>query len=200
MMRPNLATLGTSECYFRVLPSDLNLQRHMTNDRFLQVMELGRIDLLLRNGILQNAISKRWRLLESGAEIRYVRDLRPFEHFRLHTRIIGWDQRYFYIEHRVWNRVGRLVALGTVRTAVVDPRQRSIVAADHVAADHGHSKSPPLPSFIQTWNRVGSETHTVTCATSQGDDVDWQRWGVHPSINDHLPLPEQPTASPDHAI
>ena len=198
MLRPNLAALEASECHFRVLPTDLDVQLHMNNGRFLQIMDLGRIDLLLRNGVLQNAMSKGWRMLLSGVMIRYVHELRPFERYALHTRILGWDRRFFYIEHRFENSKGRLVALGTARAAIADRATRSLVPADHVAADHGHSKSPALPFFVRTWNESDSQMRKEACSierplevAERSDEVDWRRWGVHPAVNERMPIPEQ---------
>lgn len=198
MLRPNLAALDASECHFRVLPTDLDVQLHMNNGRFLQIMDLGRIDLLLRNGVLQNAMSKGWRMLLSGVMIRYVHELRPFEHYALRTRILGWDRRFFYIEHRFENSKGRLVALGTARAAIADRASRSLVPADHVAADHGQSKSPPLPFFVRTWNESDSQMRKDATAierpadvATHGDQLDWRRWGMHPCMNEPMPLPEQ---------
>ena len=55
MIRSNLSALESSNCNFRVLPTDLDVNLHMNNGRFLQIMDLARIDWLLRTGILQNA-------------------------------------------------------------------------------------------------------------------------------------------------
>ncbi|NRO95628.1 thioesterase [Paraburkholderia sp. NMBU_R16] len=198
MLRPNLAALDASECHFRVLPTDLDVQLHMNNGRFLQIMDLGRIDLLLRNGVLQNAMSKGWRMLLSGVMIRYVHELRPFERYALRTRILGWDRRFFYIEHRFENSKGRLVALGTARAAIADRASRSLVPADHVAADHGHAKSPALPFFVRTWNESDSQMRKEASAierqqdaAQRSDELDWRRWGLHPAMNERVPMPEE---------
>ena len=203
MLRPNLAALDASECHFRVLPTDLDVQLHMNNGRFLQIMDLGRIDLLLRNGVLQNAMSKGWRMLLSGVMIRYVHELHPFERYALRTRILGWDRRFFYIEHRFENCKGRLVALRTARAAIADRASRALVPADHVAADHGQSKSPALPFFVRTWNESDSQMRKEACpmerpveTVASSDELDWRRWGVHPAMNERVRLPEQVPSMP----
>ncbi|CAN7366817.1 thioesterase family protein [Trinickia sp. LjRoot230] len=206
MLRPNLPALDVSECHFRVLPTDLDVQLHMNNGRFLQIMDLGRIDLLLRNGVLQNALSKGWRLLLSGVMIRYVHELRPFERYTLRTRILGWDRRFFYLEHRFENSKEKLVALGVVRAAIADKARRAIVSADHVAADHGYAKSPPLPFFVRSWNESDSQmrkeseaNERYARAAADTGDLDWRRWGLHPRSNERMPLPEE-AAGPHGAI
>ena len=50
--RPRLAIpTDVSVLGLRVLPNDLDLSLHMNNGRYLTVMDLGRLDLILRSGL-----------------------------------------------------------------------------------------------------------------------------------------------------
>jgi acyl-CoA thioesterase FadM len=150
MIRSNLSVLELSHCNFRVLPTDLDVNFHMNNGRFLQIMDLARIDWLLRTGILQNALCQHRRLVLGGVIMRYVRELRVLQRYTVATRLIGWDRKFFYIEHKFETRDGRAVAVGVVRAAQCTAD--GIVPAGDVAADHGQGSSPPLPAYIQSWN------------------------------------------------
>lgn len=150
MIRSNLSALESSNCNFRVLPTDLDVNLHMNNGRFLQIMDLARIDWLLRTGILQNALCQHRRLLLGGVIMRYIRELRVLQRYTVATRLIGWDRKFFYIEHKFETRDGRVVAVGVVRAAQCTAD--GIVPAADIAADHGQGTSPPLPAFIQSWN------------------------------------------------
>ena len=50
--RPRLQPFDISVVHMRVLPNDLDLQLHMNNGRFLSIMDLGRVDLMIRTGFL----------------------------------------------------------------------------------------------------------------------------------------------------
>ncbi|HEX8430337.1 MAG TPA: thioesterase family protein, partial [Longimicrobium sp.] len=53
LRRPRLRPLDLSVVTFRVFPNDLDVNFHMNNGRYLTLMDLGRLDLLLRLGILR---------------------------------------------------------------------------------------------------------------------------------------------------
>ncbi len=84
----------------RVWPTDLDIQRHMNNGRYLSIMDLGRYALMARTGLLSIASTHRWMPLVRGIEIEYFKPLTPFQRFRLHTRLAGWDGKWLYLEQR----------------------------------------------------------------------------------------------------
>ncbi len=45
-----LNPLDTASKQMRVLPNDLDVQMHMNNGRYLSIMDLGRLDLIVRLG------------------------------------------------------------------------------------------------------------------------------------------------------
>ena len=114
-LRPPLEALGTSVLHFRVWPNDLDVNIHMNNGRFLSVMDLGRFDLTFRTGLGKAMLRNRWMPLVGGVTIRYRRSLDPFEAYELHTRILGWDAKWFFLEQRFLKRGGDLAAEGVVR-------------------------------------------------------------------------------------
>ncbi len=84
----------------RVWPTDLDIQRHMNNGRYLSVMDLGRYALMARTGLLGVAAKHRWMPLVRGIEIEYFKPLMPLQRFRLHTRLAGWDGKWLWLEQR----------------------------------------------------------------------------------------------------
>ncbi len=114
-VRPPLEALGTSVLAFRVWPNDLDVNIHMNNGRFLSVMDLGRFDLTFRTGLGKAMLRNRWMPLVGGVTIRYRRSLDPFEAYELHTRLLGWDAKWFYLEQRFIKGGGELAAEGVVR-------------------------------------------------------------------------------------
>jgi acyl-CoA thioesterase FadM len=85
---------------FRVNPFDLDMNLHMNNGRYFSIMDLGRIDLMLRAGVF-------WKLLRQGCypvvtseSIRFKRSLRPFERFETITIIESWDDKNFFMSQK----------------------------------------------------------------------------------------------------
>lgn len=96
--KPRLGALDTSELKFRVLPTDLDFNGHMTNARYLSIMDLGRTDLLLRVASLGALVRARWSPVVGNINIRFRRPLRPFQRFTLKTRLVAWDDKWIFME------------------------------------------------------------------------------------------------------
>ena len=61
--RRSLDPLDESVLKFRVWPTDLDVNFHMNNGRYLTIMDLGRVDLMLRTGLGKMALNgsgRRW--------------------------------------------------------------------------------------------------------------------------------------------
>jgi acyl-CoA thioesterase FadM len=114
LFKPRMATLDTSILRFRVLPNDLDLNRHMNNGRYLSIMDLGRIDLMTRIGLFTLARKNRWLPVVGTVHMRYRRPLKLFQAFELQTRIVYWDEKWVFIEQAMISR-GKICALGTVQ-------------------------------------------------------------------------------------
>ncbi len=112
--RRRLHPLSESVLHLKVWPIDLDLNLHMNNGRFLSVMDLGRVDLLLRTGLGLEVLKHRWQPLVGGGCIRYKYSLSIFRSYRLRTRVIGWDEKWLFIEQRFEYR-RRTVAVGLVK-------------------------------------------------------------------------------------
>ena len=109
--RPPLGILDESVVTFRVWPTDLDLNGHMNNGRYLTLMDLGRIDLMARSGLARVALRRGWRPVVGSATIRFHRALKLFHRYELKTRVVGWDAKWFYIEQR-FEREGAVAAFG----------------------------------------------------------------------------------------
>jgi acyl-CoA thioesterase FadM len=138
--------LEPSALHFRVWPTDLDINLHMTNARYFSVMDLGRTDLMIRVGLGPAILRNRWQPVLGGATIRYRRSLRPFQRFTLVSRVLCWDDKYIFIEHRMETR-GGLAALAVVQGAFLGGR--GVVAPAEVLAALGTTAaSPPIPDAV----------------------------------------------------
>lgn len=149
MRSPKLAPLETSRISMRVWPNDIDLNLHMNNGRYLSVMDLGRFDMMIRNGIMATVLKRRWRPMVGAATIRYRRGLRPFSRYELATRIVCWDHKWFFMEQR-FEQDGEVCAVAVVKGLFVGPRVK--VPTSEVAAAVGFAgTSPPMPETINSW-------------------------------------------------
>ncbi|MGO1285528.1 MAG: acyl-CoA thioesterase [Brachybacterium sp.] len=155
--RSRLGIWDTSHVTFRVNPSDLDVQRHMNNGRYLTLMDLGRMDLMLRSRFWQRITGQGWYPVVAGQSITYRRSLLLWEKFDLASRVIGHDDRWIYME-QVFRRDGKIVADAIVRARFLR-RSGGSVPMDEVL-----ELVPPVPEhlvvpeWVTEWNE-GSSQH-----------------------------------------
>src|SRR5262249_51228964 len=121
--RRRIDPLRESVTRWRVLPSDLDLFGHMTNGRYLSMMDLARIDFLVRLGMLGTVLKRRWIAPVGCAYVDFRGTLRPFERYEIRTRLVYWDHKWFYFRQdfcRV-DEPGRVVGTGYVKAVFRGP-------------------------------------------------------------------------------
>jgi acyl-CoA thioesterase FadM len=152
--RPKLALpFGVSRLGFRVWPHDLDTSLHLNNGRYWTLMDLGRTDLMLGSGLWRAVLRQRWTPVVSAGQIRFRRELRPFQTFDLETRLAHWDETRFVIEHRmVVRETGTVAAIALVQAGLYDRRRRSYVPMRTLLAAIGiAAEAPPMPDAVEAF-------------------------------------------------
>ncbi|HET8772498.1 MAG TPA: acyl-CoA thioesterase [Thermoanaerobaculia bacterium] len=152
--RSRIGPLDSSTVHFTVLPHDCDLNIHLNAGRFLSFMDISRVELLARMRVLRRVLKRGWRPVVGGAVIRYRKSVEPFERFSVQSRVVGWDEKWFYIEHVLNRADGSMAAIAYARTLLrkksgtVHPREliELMGLTDTV--------SPPLPAFVEDWRRA----------------------------------------------
>jgi len=147
--RTPLEPLGISVLHFRVWPNDLDVNIHMNNGRFLSIMDLGRFDLSFRTGLGRAMLKHRWKPLVGALSMRYRRGLDPFERYELHTRLLGWDAKWFYLEQR-FLKGGELAAEGLVK-ALFRGSHGNVSTSEVVDRMGYKGPEPELPEAVRRW-------------------------------------------------
>ena len=129
----------------RVLPNDVDITR-VGNDRYLTFMDLGRINIVLRAGLLRTLISHKWGPVARVVNIRFRYPLKLLQRFQLRSRAIYWDDEWVWFEQR-FERNGRTTAIGVAKATLVGP-SGLISPATIIAAAGETLVSPPLPAVI----------------------------------------------------
>jgi acyl-CoA thioesterase FadM len=145
---PRTGPLEPTALGMRVWPTDLDVNLHMNNGRLLSVLDLGRVDLMARMGGLGVVLRRRWQPVVAGIVVRYRRPLGPFRRFRLTTRLIGWDDRWFFMEQRVETPDGRIAALAVVRAAMRRAGGGVVTPQETFAAIGARADAPALPDEL----------------------------------------------------
>ena len=84
----------------RVLPTDLDLNMHMNNGRYLTVMDIARTDLLVRSGLHKVVAKHKLSGVTGGIHITFLKELSLFKKYSVHSKGIYWDDMWFYIEQK----------------------------------------------------------------------------------------------------
>jgi acyl-CoA thioesterase FadM len=150
-----LEILNEDRIRMHVWPNDIDLNMHMNNARYLSVMDFARTHLLARTRLLDHILRSRWQPLVGAVWMTYRRSLPLFSSFEISSRLVCWDERWFYIEQTFTGHEG-LAAVGWVKGALrnarggVDPQTVIAGVAPSVV-------SPPMPESITTWNELTRE-------------------------------------------
>ena len=107
-----LGILDESVITLTVLPNDIDIQK-ISDDRYFALMDLGRMDLAFRCGILKLMFKNKWVPLATFATIRFRYPLKAFQRYQLKTSVVWWDDVTFYIK-QTFERKGRVVATGYI--------------------------------------------------------------------------------------
>jgi acyl-CoA thioesterase FadM len=99
---------------FRVNPFDLDINLHMNNGRYLSIMDLGRMDLMLRAGVFWRLMLRGYYPVVVSESIRFRRSLDPFQSFEVITVIEAWDEKDFFMTQK-FVRKGVVVAEGYIK-------------------------------------------------------------------------------------
>ena len=113
-----LGLLDESILNLRVLPNDVDISK-ISNDRYVAIMDLGRVDLAFRVGLRRAMVKKQWAPLVTVHSIRFRYPLKILQKYQLTTRVVWWDDKTFYFEQN-FKRNNRVLATGYVSSTLMD--------------------------------------------------------------------------------
>ncbi len=151
--KPRIAIWDTGIKTFRVLPNDLDALGHMNNGRYLTLMDLGRMDLMMRSGYWQRLVESGWYPVVAGQTITYRRSLNPFQKYELHTRMLGHDDHGSYVEQTFC--VGdEIYAIAYVRARFLK-KAGGKVSNEEIAQFMGDDvpESAQIPEWVSEWGK-----------------------------------------------
>lgn len=146
---PALSPTDTHECTVICWPWDIDPWRELNNGRTLTLYDLGRVPAGNRMGLSRALVKNRWGLAVAGGSVRYRKRVTVFQRITMKTRVIGWDDRFVYVEQSMWVK-GTCTSHILLRTAVTS--RKGTVPPDQVLAAMGPDLArPQLPAWAQAW-------------------------------------------------
>lgn len=143
--------LGTSRLSFRALPFDCDINMHVTNSRYPAFMDLARTYMIADMGLMKKFIKMKWMPIVNASETTFIRDIKPLEKFEIETKVVGWDNKYFYIEHR-FITPRALHCIVHVRGVFVSRGKQ--VPIETLVKEAGYVGEPPqLPPEVVKWKQ-----------------------------------------------
>jgi acyl-CoA thioesterase FadM len=136
----------------RVFVGDIDIYPELNNGRHLTIMDMGRLDLAQRTGLLRLVHEKKWGLAVSGASVRYRHRLKAFQRFQLHTQIVATDDRWFYF-HQYTTHKGKTHSSALIRAAITS--KQGLVPVKRVMDAMGIPDwNPDMPEWVEAWSKA----------------------------------------------
>ena len=152
--KPQIDLLATTRIRLRVWPNDLDANMHVNNGRYLSLADIGRLHWFVRAGAMRIARKQGAFPVIGDAIAKFRRELRCFETFELESRLLGWDHKWGFLEHR-FIKNGRVIGVVAIRGVFKGPN--GPVDPGIFLAELSHdTPSPPLPDWANLFHR-GSE-------------------------------------------
>lgn len=166
--RGRLGVLDAGRLRFTVWPNDIDMNLHLNNGRYFSAADIGRMDWGMRSGVWRNAMRRGWRPMAGDSNARFSASLLPFQRYVLRTRLLGWNEKWLFQEHR-FERGDRVLATVIVRYLFVSSRG-PVPPAKVLEVTAGHREaSPALPEWVLRWHEAQNQ---LSAALRAGSAVD----------------------------
>jgi len=147
--RPRIGALEANRTAHRAWLADCDPNFHMTEGGYLVVAGLARLSLWWRMGVFDGWLAHRIRPAAVSTAVTFFREIRPYRRFDIVSRLITWDDRYTFFEHR-FERDGRDAARVVVRNVFRD--RTGVVRPAALLARLGHAgAAPEMPAELTHW-------------------------------------------------
>jgi acyl-CoA thioesterase FadM len=148
---PKMGVFDTHVSHHLCLPWDLDMWNELNNGRTLTLYDLGRIPMGVRTGLFDVLKRERWGLTIAGSVVRYRRRVQMFAKLETHSRLLGWDDKFLYMDQSMWKSDGECASHAVFRAAVID--RNGIVRIDRLSRALGFdpAEAPALPEWVTKW-------------------------------------------------
>ena len=137
---------GESALWFRVWPTDCDINFHMTHSRYGALSDIGRLDYAIRAGLGKTVRQEKWAAMMASYQVEFRREIKPFERFVMRTRFLGWEGTNALTEQTFYVLRGGeelIAARAFVRAGFYNRKKGEFVAIDEIANKLGYAADSP---------------------------------------------------------
>jgi acyl-CoA thioesterase FadM len=150
--RSRCGVMGPVRKRFIVWPPDLDVLGHVNNGVYLSMLDVARVDLMLRSGMAPKLRRAGFYPVVAAETIRFRRSLQLFQAFEVETTVIGWDEKAILIQHQFW-RGAELSAEAFIRARFLKRKGGTVSTKELLDLIGWEQPAPELPSWVAAWNR-----------------------------------------------
>lgn len=147
---PKLDLFAESTTSFRVLPTDIDVLFHMNNGRYLSLMDLARIDFMIRCNVFPVLRKNKTYPVIASEMIRFKKSLPLFQRFEIATTLLGWDDKFFYLA-QYFQSQGECYAMALVKARFLHGQKGPLTPQSILSLIPINVPSPPLPEWVKNW-------------------------------------------------
>jgi acyl-CoA thioesterase FadM len=126
----------------------------MNNARYFTAMELVRLALMTRTGLVRLALKRRWRFGNAAQKAVFFRGLGLWQPYVVSGRLLYMDDRWLYLKQHV-RHDGDLRATGLFKIGIREGRE--VVSPRDVVALLGYDvPTADAPPEVVEWERVNA--------------------------------------------
>ena len=133
-----------------MLPTDIDVLRHMNNGVYFSIMDIGRMDLLIRSGGWQKLSAKGYYPVMANETISFRKSLNLWKKFDLETRVVGYDAKAVYVEQR-FVVGGEIYAQAMTRARFLKRSGGTVTVAELLETIGWDGEQPVLPEWVNDW-------------------------------------------------
>jgi acyl-CoA thioesterase FadM len=136
---------------FRVLPTDIDVLGHMNNGVYFSIMDLGRMDLMIRAGAWAKLTAYGFFPVATNETITFRKSLELWQRFELESRIVGYDDKAVFVEQR-FVVDGEIFARAFMRGRFLKKSGGTVSVSELADALDVDTTEVTLPAWLVRWS------------------------------------------------
>lgn len=138
------------EVRLRVWPNDLDPLMHMNNGAYLTLLDLGRISWMVRGGWWTLFNKNNIYAVVGSEAIKFRRSLTLFARFTIKTKLIYWDDKFFFIQqHFIYKK--EVAAAAIIKIRFLRKSGERVPPADILKLKGLLGTAPPRSDLVQNF-------------------------------------------------
>ncbi|XP_011493979.1 PREDICTED: protein THEM6 [Ceratosolen solmsi marchali] len=168
--RKRVHILDETSVYGLCATTDIDwLLYHMNNARYLRELDFARADFYERTNLYREICLQGTGVVQSASTIRYRRFLKPLTIFKITSKIIYWDEKTIFMEHRfVTPSDGFVRAIAICRQRLLDCSAESVMGG---LIDRGVKQNGSLETGVTQIPQVRPEMPVEVARWLESNDV-----------------------------